>query len=101
MEVVEKQAVDRDYNIILPPRSSVIEKIDVTNAQTYFTDAMGVEYLGYIMSRCYALELMAKITAFPSWFWISAPECPPCRPEMEIVIFVPFSSLHSIGMKVS
>ena len=62
MEVVEKQAVDRDYNIILPPRSSVIEKIDVTNAQTYFTDAMGVEYLGYIMSRCYALELMAKIT---------------------------------------
>ena len=38
------------------------QKIDVTNAQTYFTDAMGVEYLGYIMSRCYALELMAKIT---------------------------------------
>ena len=62
MEVVEKQAVNRDYNIILPPRSSVIEKIDVTNAQTYFTDAMGVEYLGYIMSRCHTLELMAKIT---------------------------------------
>lgn len=62
MEVVEKQAVDRDYNIILPPRSSVIEKIDVTNAQTYFTDAMGVEYLGYIVSRCHALKLMAKIT---------------------------------------
>ena len=62
MEVVEKQAVDRDYNIMLPPRSSVIEKIDVTNAQTYFTDAMGVEYLGYIVSRCHALKLMAKIT---------------------------------------
>lgn len=62
MEVVEKQAVDRDYNIILQPRSSVIEGIDVTNAQTYFTDAMGVEYLGYIMSRCRALELMTKIT---------------------------------------
>lgn len=62
MEIVEKQAVNRDYNIILPPRSSVIEKIDVTNAQTYFTDAMGVEYLGYIVSRCHALKLMAKIT---------------------------------------
>lgn len=62
MEVVEKQAVNRDYNIILPPRSSVIEKIDVTNAQTYFTDAMGVEYLGYIVSRCHALKLMANIT---------------------------------------
>ena len=62
IELVEKQAVNRDYNIILPPRSSVIEKIDVTNAQTYFTDAMGVEYLGYIVSRCHALKLMAKIT---------------------------------------
>lgn len=62
MEVVEKQAVDRDYNIILQPRSSVIERIDTTNAQTYFTDALGVEYLGYIVSRCHALKLMAKIT---------------------------------------
>lgn len=62
MKVVEKQAVDRDYNIILQPRSSVIEQIDVTNAQTYFTDAMGVEYLGYITSKCHDLELMAKIT---------------------------------------
>ena len=62
MKVVEKQAVDRDYNIILQPRSSVIEKIDVTNTQTYFTDAMGVEYLGYIISKCHALKLMAKIT---------------------------------------
>ena len=62
LESVEKQAVDRDYNIILQPRSAVIEGIDVTNAQTYFTDAMGVEYLGYIMSRCRDLELMAKIT---------------------------------------
>lgn len=62
MKSVEKQAVDRDYNIILPPRSSKIEGIDVTNAQTYFTDAMGVEYLGYIMSKCRALALMTKIT---------------------------------------
>lgn len=62
MTLVEKQAVDRDYNRILPPRSSVIEGIDVTDTQTYFTDAMGVEYLGYIMSRCHALKLMAKVT---------------------------------------
>ena len=62
MALVEKQAVDREYNILLQPRSAVIEGIDVTNAQTYFTDAMGVEYLGYIMCRCHALELMAKIT---------------------------------------
>ena len=62
MEVVEQQAIDRDYNSILQPRSSVIEGIDLTRAQTYFTDAMGVEYLGFIMSRCRELQLMAKVT---------------------------------------
>lgn len=62
MKVVEKQAIDRDYNIILQPRSTIIEKIDVTNTQTYFIDAMGVEYLGYIVSRCHTLKLMPKIT---------------------------------------
>lgn len=40
----------------------MIESIDCTQAQTYFTDAMGVEYLGFIMSRCRELGLMAKVT---------------------------------------
>ncbi len=62
MEVVAQQAIDRDYNAILQPRSSVIENIDCTQAQTYFTDAMGVEYLGFIMARCRELQLMAKVT---------------------------------------
>lgn len=62
MEVVEQQAIDRCYNAILQPRSSVIESIDCAYAQTYFTDAVGVEYLGYIMSRCQELQLMAKVT---------------------------------------
>lgn len=62
MDVVEQQAVARDYNMILKARSSVIEGIDRTNAQTYFTDAMGVEYLGYILSRCRELSLLAKVT---------------------------------------
>lgn len=62
MAIVEQQAVDRDYNRILQPRSAVIENIDVTYAQTYFTDAMGVEYLGFIMFRCSELQLMAKVT---------------------------------------
>ncbi len=62
MTVVEQQAVDRDYNTILQPRSSVIEGIDRTDAQAYFTDAMGVEYLGFIMAKCQELSLMAKVT---------------------------------------
>lgn len=62
MEMVERQAVARDYNALLQPRSSVIESIDSKNAQTYFTDAMGVEYLGFIMAKCHGLKLMAKVT---------------------------------------
>lgn len=62
MRMVEAQAVARDYNAILQPRSSVIEGINTQNAQTYFTDALGVEYLGFIMSRCQELHLMAKVT---------------------------------------
>lgn len=62
MSVVEQQAVDRSYNMILQPRSAVIESLDTTRTQTYFTDAMGVEYLGFIMSRCQELQLMAKVT---------------------------------------
>ena len=62
LAVVEQQAVDRDYNMILQPRSSLIEGLDHTKTQTYFTDAMGVEYLSFIMSRCRDLQLMAKVT---------------------------------------
>ena len=62
MDVVEEQAVARDYNAILQPRSAVVEGIDTQNTQTYFTDAMGVEYLGFIMSKCQELHLMAKVT---------------------------------------
>ena len=62
MALVEKQAVRRDYNAILPPRSALVESIDKANAQTYFTDAMGVEYLGYIMNKCQELQLMAKVS---------------------------------------
>ena len=62
MALVEQQAISREYNAILQPRSALVEGIDKANAQTYFTDAMGVEYLGYIMARCQELQLMAKVS---------------------------------------
>ncbi|MCD7775621.1 MAG: BREX-4 system phosphatase PglZ, partial [Clostridiales bacterium] len=62
MTVVEQQAVKRDYNTILKPRSSVTEEIDRENSQAYFTDAMGVEYLGFILAKCRKLSLIAKVT---------------------------------------
>ncbi len=62
MSVVEQQAVEREYNMILPARSAVVDGLDTSNTQSYFTDAMGVEYLGYIMSRCREYHLMASVT---------------------------------------
>lgn len=62
MELVRQQALSRDYNVLLQPRSALIENIDNQQAQTYFTDAMGVEYLSFIMNRCHELQLMAKVT---------------------------------------
>ena len=60
--IVLEQAEKREYNLILEPRSSKIEKLSTKDSQLYFMDAMGVEYLGYIMSVCRELQLNAKIT---------------------------------------
>ena len=58
---VEDQAEKREYNYILAPRTSVIESLNRKDAQLYFMDAMGVEYLGYILSVCRDLNLIASI----------------------------------------
>lgn len=60
--IVLEQAEKREYNLILEPRSSKIEKLSTKDSLLYFMDAMGVEYLGYIMSVCKALQLSARIT---------------------------------------
>ena len=61
-DLVEEQAVKRDYNRLLPTRSEKIEAIDKTKSQLYFIDAMGVEFLGYLMEKCRAKGLYAKVT---------------------------------------
>ena len=63
---VEEQAEKREYNYILDPRSSVIERLNREDAQLYFIDAMGVEYLGYIVSVCRELNLITNITVCAS-----------------------------------
>lgn len=60
-EVVLQQAKDREYNSILDPRSSLVEKLPRDNALLYFMDAMGVEYLSYIREECKQLNLRLKI----------------------------------------
>ena len=58
---VKEQAEKREYNYILPPRSSVIESLNRKDAQLYFMDAMGVEFLGYIVSVCKEFKLLSNI----------------------------------------
>ena len=58
---VEEQAEKREYNYILSPRASVIEGLNRKDAQLYFMDAMGVEYLGYILSVCRELNLITNV----------------------------------------
>ena len=61
-EIVKQQAVDRDYNRLLPSRSSITEKIGDSNTCAYWIDAMGVEYLGLVMRLCHEYGLMANVT---------------------------------------
>lgn len=60
-EIVLRQAVSREYNSILAPRASLVEKLPKDKALLYFMDAMGVEYLSYIREECKKLNLHISI----------------------------------------
>ena len=60
--LVTEQSEKREYNSILPPRTEVVERLDKTGSCLYFVDAMGVEYLGYIIQKCSELKLSANVT---------------------------------------
>lgn len=62
LALVEEQAQSRDYNRILPARSEKIESLDMAKTIVYFVDAMGVEYLSFIMAQCREHNLMAYTT---------------------------------------
>lgn len=57
--VVDEQSRAFGFVDALKSRTSIVEKIDVTDALAYFVDALGVEYLGYIQEKClyYGLSL--------------------------------------------
>lgn len=50
-EMVEEQAVKREYNSLLQPRSLVVDNLDKEGSILYFIDALGAEYLAYLQSR--------------------------------------------------
>ena len=59
---VEEQAKRREYNAWLPQRSEIIEKLHRKSSRLYFVDAMGVEYLSYIMKKSKENNLLANIS---------------------------------------
>ena len=61
-KIVFEQAEKREYNLLLSPRCSYLEKLNTNSSLLYFMDAMGVEYLGYISAICRKLQLNTKIT---------------------------------------
>lgn len=62
LDVVEKQAKKREFNFWLSPRAEKIEHLNRKNSMLYFVDAMGVEYLSFILARCKANGMLANVT---------------------------------------
>ncbi len=62
VEIVEKQAVEHGFVNALKPRTAIVDKVDLTGAHAYFFDALGVEYLGYIQSKCNDYGLSTSIS---------------------------------------
>lgn len=62
LAVVEKQAIDRNYNLWLSPRSEKIEALNKNGARLYFVDSLGVEYLSFILARCKGMNMLADVS---------------------------------------
>lgn len=60
LELVNRNAENRDFNYELPTRIEKFEKINRDNSLIYFFDALGVEYMGYITNKCNELGLEMK-----------------------------------------
>lgn len=56
---VDSYAVDRPFTK-LQPRSSIVSKIDKDKTGFFFFDALGVEYLAYIQSKCEKYGLVSE-----------------------------------------
>lgn len=64
LENVEKHAVARDFITLLRTRTSYVEQIDTIGSELYFMDAMGVEYLSFIVEKCKKYGLSSNILFF-------------------------------------
>lgn len=61
LDIVNDYAISRPYNK-LRPRSSIISHMDKKNFQMFFFDALGVEYLSFIFSKCEEYDLVSEVS---------------------------------------
>ena len=59
MSKVDTYAVDRPF-MKLQPRSSIVSKLDKSKTGFFFFDALGVEYLAFIQSKCEKYGLISE-----------------------------------------
>jgi len=62
LQLVDEQAEKREFNLFLPARSEKVDAIEKKGTIVYFMDAMGAEYLSFIMDQCRRRKLMAYTT---------------------------------------
>jgi hypothetical protein len=60
VEQVEELANNRLYNKLVP-RSAIVKKMGKNGVQPYFFDALGVEFLSYILAKCEEYGLICEI----------------------------------------
>lgn len=60
LDMAQKQAVDRDF-FKLPPRIAKVDAIPKAGSFLFFVDAMGVEYVPYIVRKCREMELTLSV----------------------------------------
>ena len=61
-DTVKEQASELGFVSVLQPRTQIFDKIDLAGAHTFFFDALGVEYLGFIQAKCNEYNLSANIS---------------------------------------
>ena len=60
--VVDEQATKMDFVDALKPRTTIVEKLDVSKSKAFFFDALGVEYLGFIQDKCGEYGLSVNVS---------------------------------------
>lgn len=61
LQLVESYAKTRPYNK-LQARSSIVSRLAKQNVQLYFFDALGAEYLSFIMAKCDMYDIAAELS---------------------------------------